>query len=80
MTPLDRNEYFEFLDTDDIRVMGTRVGTETVLEDYPNAAITFHLRNQHEIGSTWNDGGEMPRRRGNGNGDILHPPFNVFRI
>ncbi|CAN2039593.1 DUF433 domain-containing protein [Candidatus Magnetomoraceae bacterium gMMP-15] len=31
------NEYFDFLDTDDIRIKGTRVGIETVLDDYMNA-------------------------------------------
>jgi len=37
MTPLNINEYFEFLDAEDIRITGTRVGIETVLEDYLNA-------------------------------------------
>lgn len=32
------NEYFDFLDKDDIRIKGTRVGIETVLEDYLNAS------------------------------------------
>lgn len=36
--PINLNEYFEFLDTDDIRIKGTRVGIETILEDYLNAA------------------------------------------
>jgi len=31
-------EYFDFLDADDIRIKGTRVGIETVLDDYLNAA------------------------------------------
>jgi len=31
-------DYFEFLDADDIRIKGTRVGIETVLEDYLNGA------------------------------------------
>nr|VFK42001.1 MAG: Protein of unknown function (DUF433) [Candidatus Kentron sp. TC]VFK59183.1 MAG: Protein of unknown function (DUF433) [Candidatus Kentron sp. TC] len=31
------NEYFDFLNADDIRVKGTRVGIETVLDDYLNA-------------------------------------------
>jgi len=31
------NNYFDFLDTDDIRIKGTRVGIETVLDDYMNA-------------------------------------------
>jgi uncharacterized protein (DUF433 family) len=30
--------YFDFLDKDDIRVKGTRVGIETVLEDYLNGS------------------------------------------
>ncbi|MBF0199826.1 MAG: DUF433 domain-containing protein [Desulfamplus sp.] len=30
------NEYFNFLNTDDIRIRGTRVGIETVLDDYLN--------------------------------------------
>lgn len=30
-------EYFDFLDADDIRIKGTRVGIETVLEEYLNA-------------------------------------------
>jgi uncharacterized protein (DUF433 family) len=29
-------DYFEFLDADDIRIKGTRVGIETVLDDYLN--------------------------------------------
>lgn len=29
-------DYFTFLDSDDIRIKGTRVGIETVLEDYLN--------------------------------------------
>lgn len=29
--------YFDFLDKDDIRVRGTRVGIETILDDYMNA-------------------------------------------
>lgn len=37
MTQLNMNEYFDFLDADDIRIKGTRVGIETVLEDYLNA-------------------------------------------
>ena len=32
------NEYFDFLNSDDIRIKGTRVGIETVLEDYINAS------------------------------------------
>lgn len=32
------NEYFDFLDIEDIRIKGTRVGIETILEDYLNAA------------------------------------------
>jgi len=31
------NEYFDFLNDDDIRIKGTRVGIETVLDDYLNA-------------------------------------------
>lgn len=30
-------DYFDFLDADDIRIRGTRVGIETVLDDYLNA-------------------------------------------
>jgi len=37
-TDVKINEYFDFLDPDDIRIKGTRVGIETVLEDYLNAA------------------------------------------
>lgn len=37
-TAINLNEYFDFLDQDDIRIKGTRVGIETVLEDYLNAA------------------------------------------
>ena len=36
-TDITINEYFDFLDPDDIRIKGTRVGIETVLEDYLNA-------------------------------------------
>ncbi len=35
---INLNRYFDFLDRDDIRIKGTRVGIETVLEDYLNAA------------------------------------------
>jgi len=31
---MDWNTYFDFLNEDDIRIKGTRVGIETVLEDY----------------------------------------------
>jgi len=31
------NEYFDFFNDDDIRIKGTRVGIETVLDDYLNA-------------------------------------------
>jgi uncharacterized protein (DUF433 family) len=37
-TDMNMNEYFDFLDQDDIRIKGTRVGIETVLEDYLNAS------------------------------------------
>ncbi len=36
-TEINMNGYFDFLDNDDIRIKGTRVGIETVLEDYFNA-------------------------------------------
>jgi len=36
-TLINLDEYFEFLDADDIRIKGTRVGIETILEDYLNA-------------------------------------------
>ncbi|PKO21823.1 MAG: hypothetical protein CVU38_12590 [Chloroflexi bacterium HGW-Chloroflexi-1] len=35
---MDLESYFNFLDPDDIRLKGTRVGIETVLDDYLNAA------------------------------------------
>jgi len=31
------NEYFDFLSADDIRIKGSRIGIETVLNDYFNA-------------------------------------------
>ena len=34
---MDLESYFNFLDPDDIRLRGTRVGIETVLDDYLNA-------------------------------------------
>jgi len=37
MAQLSINEYFDFFDVDDIRIKCTRVGIETVLEDYLNA-------------------------------------------
>jgi len=37
-TSMNLNDYFDFLDNDDIRIKGTRVGIETILEDYLNAA------------------------------------------
>ncbi len=36
-TAINLNEYFDFLDQDDIRIKGTRVGLETVIDDYLNA-------------------------------------------
>jgi uncharacterized protein (DUF433 family) len=35
---MELDNYFTFLDLDDIRVKGTRVGIETVLDDYLNGA------------------------------------------
>ncbi len=35
---MELENYFAFLDSDDIRVKGTRVGIETVLDDYLNGA------------------------------------------
>ncbi len=37
-TDITINAYFDFLDSDDIRIKGTRIGIETVLEDYLNAS------------------------------------------
>jgi len=34
---MNLTDYFEFLDQDDIRIRGTRVGLETVVNDYLNA-------------------------------------------
>lgn len=36
-TDIKLRGYFDFLSEDDIRIKGTRVGIETVLEDYLNA-------------------------------------------
>jgi uncharacterized protein (DUF433 family) len=36
MTQINMDEYFDFLNADDIRIKGTRVGIETVLDDYLN--------------------------------------------
>jgi uncharacterized protein (DUF433 family) len=35
---MEWNEYFDFLSANDIRLKGTRVGIETVLDDYLNGA------------------------------------------
>lgn len=35
---MEWNRYFDFLNEDDIRIQGTRVGIETVLEDYLEGA------------------------------------------
>jgi len=35
---MDLKDYFDFLSEDDIRIKGTRVGIETVLEDYLGGA------------------------------------------
>jgi uncharacterized protein (DUF433 family) len=35
---MELKNYFEFLESDDIRIKGTRVGIETVLDDYLNGA------------------------------------------
>ncbi|ETR66677.1 MAG: hypothetical protein OMM_12487 [Candidatus Magnetoglobus multicellularis str. Araruama] len=37
MQQVNINEYFDFFNDDDIRIKGTRVGIETVLDDYLNA-------------------------------------------
>jgi len=37
MTQTNIDEYFDFLNADDIRIKGTRVGIETILDDYLNA-------------------------------------------
>jgi len=37
MKQINMNEYFDFLTDDDIRIKGTRVGIETVLDEYLNA-------------------------------------------
>jgi hypothetical protein len=34
--PMDLKDYVEFLSSDDIRLKGTRVGIEIVLDDYRN--------------------------------------------
>ena len=35
---MELKNYFDFLDVDDIRIKGTRVGIETVLDDYLSGA------------------------------------------
>jgi len=35
---MELENYFDFLNADDIRIKGTRVGIETVLDDYLNGA------------------------------------------
>lgn len=35
---MEWNDYFDFLSADDIRIKGTRVGIETVLDDYLSGA------------------------------------------
>ena len=35
---MELEKYFDFLSSDDIRIKGTRVGIETVLEDYQEGA------------------------------------------
>jgi uncharacterized protein (DUF433 family) len=37
MPQINMNGYFDFLTADDIRIKGTRVGIETVIDDYLNA-------------------------------------------
>ncbi len=37
LSHIDLNDYFDFIDKEDIRIKGTRVGIETVLDDYMNA-------------------------------------------
>lgn len=37
MTQINLDEYFDFLNANDIRIKGTRVGIETILDDYLNA-------------------------------------------
>jgi hypothetical protein len=37
MKQINMDEYFDFLIADDIRIKGTRVGIETVIDDYLNA-------------------------------------------
>ena len=40
-------DYFEFLDADDIRIKGTRVGIETVLEDYLNGVSPEEIASRY---------------------------------
>ncbi len=57
-TDIDLRGYFEFLDNDDIRVKGTRVGIEIILEDYLNAfspeeiAIRYPTLNLEQVYAT----------------------------
>ncbi len=52
------SEYFDFFDADDIRIKGTRIGVETVLDDYLNAvspeeiAIGYPTLNLEQIYAT----------------------------
>jgi hypothetical protein len=41
---MELKSYFEFLSPDDIRIKGTRVGIETVLDDYLNGSSPERLR------------------------------------
>ncbi len=40
-------DYFEFLSEDDIRIKGTRVGIETVLDDYMEGASPEEIANRY---------------------------------
>ena len=48
-TEMNIQDYFDFLDENDIRIKGTRIGIETVLEDYLNASSPEEIAIRYPI-------------------------------
>lgn len=46
---MEWNRYFDFLNEDDIRIKGTRVGIETVIEDYLEGASPEEIAVRYRV-------------------------------
>jgi hypothetical protein len=91
---MNLENYFEFLGTQDIRIKGTRIGIEIVIEDfldgaspeeiavrYPNlslATITYYLANRDEIDAYIEAGWQAVEKAAQAQDE--NPPAVVKRI